>query len=261
MTEITLWNLDVSAVNSILMDLPGMDGDKSATLGLASLCHRQTDGNAFFVVAFISMLKERDLLEYNFGLMRWVWNESSIEEKTVAAINLVDLITTKMRTQLQDEVEEILQLAALLGAQFAAGLVSVLWEEMSHRREAPTSSKRREARELLQDAVEQSFLEKANESSIVVYRWVHDKIQEAAISMIPLDEIGLMAKLSGDELDSSIFIVCNLLNAGAIPAHRTRNGNPNLLHHEALIDTEMALIDKNIDKAKESFRLAVVRAS
>jgi predicted ATPase len=52
------------------MDLLDID-EEARTLGLAEICHRRTGGNVFFLISFISMLKEKGLLDYNFGLTRW----------------------------------------------------------------------------------------------------------------------------------------------------------------------------------------------
>ena len=60
------------------------------------------------------------------------------------------------------------------------------------------------------------------------YRWIHDKIQEAAMSLVPADErslfggrVGraLVSRLDVKELEDAIFTVVNLLNEDASKAH------------------------------------------
>jgi predicted ATPase len=154
LTEISLGNLELSETNCILMDLLSVD-DETKTQGLADICHRRTNGNPFFFIAFVSMLTEKGLLQYNFGRMRWTWIDAAVEAKTVATTNVVDLIKTKITTQLRKEVRRILQLAACLGTSFEERLISVLWEEL-YLDDTPSSSLsliNKNPQELLEDAI------------------------------------------------------------------------------------------------------------
>mmetsp|Transcript_17842 Transcript_17842/g.27039 ORF Transcript_17842/g.27039 Transcript_17842/m.27039 type:complete len:272 (+) Transcript_17842:36-851(+) len=75
-----------------------------------------------------------------------------------------------------------------------------------------------EVQRLLGLAVEESFLESCGESK---YRFVHDNIQEAVVGLNPEDEVKalhfqvgeiLWNKLDAEDLESSSFVVVNLLN-------------------------------------------------
>ena len=246
-TELSIGNLEVDDLNRILMDLLAID-DEFRTLDLAQICHRRTLGNPFFFLEFVSMLKDKELLQYNFGLMKWMWDEDSIESHTVATTNVVDLIQTRM-AQLPPSVLRILQLAACLGTTFDERLIALLWEEedslpqaTSGKEEEPKipdfekgdrKMKRRASQELLKDAMEELYLESSPESSeeFVTYRWTHDKIHEAALALVHPEKQQelkanagsvLMRNLSDKELESSIFIVCHLLNSGPIPSEREK---------------------------------------
>ena len=49
-------------------------------------------GNPHFLIEFVTMLKDENLLEYNLGLLRWKWDESKIEELTMSTENVVELL-------------------------------------------------------------------------------------------------------------------------------------------------------------------------
>ena len=40
----------------------------------------------------MEMLQAEGLLEYNFGLMKWIWDVSKIEDVTISTANVVDLL-------------------------------------------------------------------------------------------------------------------------------------------------------------------------
>jgi predicted ATPase len=87
-------------------------------------------------------------------------------------------------------------------------------------------------------AVNEGFLERCGKSD---YQWNHDRLQEAAFSVIPAEKLGdfkfrvgdvLLQKFSEKELDASIFVVVNLLDEGSASAigdlKRTRLAELNL---------------------------------
>jgi len=43
------------------------------------------------------MLKYGELLTYNLGLLKWVWNEQVIEQMTMSTDNVVDLLQGRMK--------------------------------------------------------------------------------------------------------------------------------------------------------------------
>jgi len=86
--------------------------NEDQTRALADICHRRTLGNPFYVVEFVTMLEWEGLIEFNIGLLRWVWLEEKIEESTMSTPNVVDLLKSRI-TKLQ----LVLQYAAFLGSQ------------------------------------------------------------------------------------------------------------------------------------------------
>jgi predicted ATPase len=221
LTEITVGDLNISSVDRLLKDLLLTEDER--THRLAEICHKKTNGNVFFLLHFLSMHYELHLLEYNFGMLKWVYDEAAIEMKTKATANVVDLLKTQM-SSLPEDASQILRLAASLGSTFDQYTVTLVLKDFGKVLEGKDSSVVRPALDLLEAT---GFIEPLGPLGTLghskCYRWVHDKIQEAAATLVPADErvsfncrVGgvLVNRLSEKELDAAIFSAVDLLNEG-----------------------------------------------
>ena len=226
-TEIGIENLNVPEVNQIIMALLSID-DESRTLDLAEICHKRTEGNAFFFIAFVAMLENENLLNFNLGLLQWKWDVSEIEKKTTSTANVVDMLKEKMN-KLPDRVVKLLQLAACLGSSFDEKVIELVWHK--HVGDDAQPQDTGTFKTLLEQVVQEHFLEEVGPSR---YRWVHDKVEEAAMSLIPKEkqaslqfEVGLslVRNLSEKELEAAIFVIVNLLNnpSGSMPLENIKS--------------------------------------
>jgi predicted ATPase len=258
-TDIYVGNLDVPSVNQIIIELLSVDSDDSS-LDLAEICHRRTLGNAFHLMAFLSMLEEEGMLGFNLGLFQWIWKIGRIEEETAVAPNVVDLMKDKMNKQ-TGEVFNLLQLASCLGSSFDENILFVAWEGLGKTlhlsccerslKEDETVRTRDGLKQLLSQAIDEAFLEAHGESH---FRWVHDKVQEAAMSLVAegkmqefqlnIGEI-LLSELSKTELRAAIFVVANLLNAKEV-------SDP---------DKKTKIIELNLDAAEKAKELSAFESA
>ena len=94
---------------------------------LASIVHRKTNGNVFFVIQFLLALNLHDLLSFDFASMGWKWDEEQVESWTAATANVVDLMQEKLKT-LEDKVSRKLPIAAFLGGNFQNRFLSLVLE-------------------------------------------------------------------------------------------------------------------------------------
>ena len=116
-TDIKLNNFDTITVNRIVMKILSID-DETQTQDLSTVCFKRTLGNPFFLLEFMKMLHAEELLEYNLGLMKWVWDVPKIEDATMSTPNVVDLLQTQM-VKLPEDAQLLLQYAACLGSSFS----------------------------------------------------------------------------------------------------------------------------------------------
>ena len=174
---------------------------------LARLVHAKTAGNPFFAIQFLSALAQEGLVAFDHGEGRWSWDLNSIQAKGYTD-NVADLMAAKL-TRLPADTQSALQQLACLGngAQTPTlSLVLGIPEEEVHAD--------------LQEAVRQEFIQRLDGS----YRFVHDRVQEAAYSLIPESSraeahlrIGrlLLAHTPEEKREEAIFEIVSQLNRGA----------------------------------------------
>ena len=215
LTDIAIGNLSFHSVKEVIMELLSVTDEQKADR-LASICYQRTLGNAFFVQVFMFALHEMRLLEFNVLTCTWSWDESKVEVETAATDNVVSLITYKMN-KFPPGMLLLLQVASCLGSTFGKSTLALVWNQVG-RGESWASETQVE--DVLGMAIREMYVESIGESS---YRFVHDKIQESAMSLIPeadfdafRNAIGtvLHQHLDDEDLERNIFVVVDLLNNG-----------------------------------------------
>ena len=174
---------------------------------LAQLVHEKTAGNPFFVIQFLHALVDEGLLGFHHDTARWFWDLPNIHGKGYTD-NVADLMVAKLG-RLPAETQQALQQFACLGNTASIAMLSNVLERS-----------RQEIRASLRPAVEQELIEQLEES----FRFVHDRVQEAAYSMIPQASralahlrVGrlLAAQTPPEKRQEAIFEIVNQLNRGA----------------------------------------------
>ncbi|NJO16404.1 MAG: AAA family ATPase [Thioploca sp.] len=161
---------------------------------LADLVFKKTEGIPFFVREFLTRLYEEGHLRFNTFKRSWQWEVKNILEMGMTD-NVVTLTTLRLQ-KLSPATQEVLKLAAAIGRQFDIKTLALLYQQT----EVVTT-------EALWEAVEQHLvepqddtyyqvmygnLEEDNNTHLdfvkITYRFVHERIQQAAYSMLTAEQ-------------------------------------------------------------------------
>ena len=128
-TKIKIGNLSVDYAIPLVAEALGMDDDDNKVKSLAETIHRKTEGNPFFMLMFLMSLYDEKLIQYNFGAMKWTWDDDAVNSKIVTK-NVASVLVNKMN-RLQEETKIMLMVASCLGANFRKSVVAEVMKNIS----------------------------------------------------------------------------------------------------------------------------------
>jgi PAS domain S-box-containing protein len=202
--EIVLAPLGLKDLNQLLAD--ALRCEPKHGIPLAQLVREKTSGNPFFAIQFIVTLAEEELLTFDYEVARWSWNLEQIHAKAFTD-NVVDLMVEKLN-RLPAETQSALQQFSCLGNSVEFTVLQRVYPGGEGK-----------IHEDLWEAVRAGLVFRAETS----YRFLHDRVQEAAYSLIPRGQraqehlrIGrLLARdMPSEQRDEGIFEIVNQLNFG-----------------------------------------------
>jgi PAS domain S-box-containing protein len=208
--EIVLAPLELDDVGQLVADALHCKPKRAEPL--AQLVHEKTSGNPFFAVQFFSMLADEGLLAFDSVVPAWIWDIDRIRARSYTD-NVVELMVGKL-SRLPDETQDALKLLACLGN--VAEIATVAMMRGASGQDDPGQA----MHTALWEAVRAGLLSRLGST----YAFPHDRIQQAAYSLIPMAQragvhlrIGrvLLASMTAEELDDNVFEVANQLNWGA----------------------------------------------
>jgi predicted ATPase len=203
--EIALTPLVFDDVARVIADM--VHCNWAHTKPLAKLVHEKTGGNPFFAIQFLSSLADEGLLTFDHGNRQWSWDLDHIHAKGYSD-NVVDLMVGRMN-RLPIGTQRALQQLACMGNSAEFDLLATVYQDPESDIYAG-----------LRDAI-RTRLVLCSEHD---YRFVHDRVQEAAYSLIPQGarnaehlRIGrlLASRTAPAELEEKIFEIVNQLNRGS----------------------------------------------
>ena len=203
--EVTLKPLTREDLGELTADALRCQSNLAAPL--ADLVHDKTGGNPFFAIQFLISLTDEGLLTFDHDRRRWTWDFDRLHTKAYTD-NVADLLVEKL-VRLPVEARTVLQQLACLGNVAEIKTLSTVLRMAENQIDTALWAARR------QELVERTGAQ---------YRFVHDRIQEAAYSLIPEElrteahlHIGrlLAAHTPPETREKAVFDIVNQLNRGA----------------------------------------------
>ena len=200
---ITLNPLDEENVNRMIMNV--LRCKASASFSLSEVVHRKTGGNPFFVNQFLKNLYDNKYIELGQE-GSWVWDLERIGQMQVTD-NVVSFMAGKI-SKLPERIKNILRIGACIGNRFDLETLSMVAGKSID-----------ETLFDLMGAVHEDMVAQFGD----LYKFLHDRIHEAAYSLISADEkaaihyrIGtnLLKETPSAAIDDKIFYIVDQLNRG-----------------------------------------------
>ncbi|MEH2280262.1 MAG: AAA family ATPase [Nostoc sp.] len=225
---ITLAPLSQRQVNQLVADT--LKCSEDLALPLSQLVSQKTQGNPFFATQFIKALHQDRLIQFNFESGCWECDITQVNQQAVT-----DDVVVFMAFQLQklpQSTQKILQLAACIGNQFDLATLAIVSESSSIKTAADLWKALEEGLLLTTGDIYKFFQDSGQDSDskpfnsnfqVPTYKFLHDRVQQAAYSLIPEDQkqtthlkLGrlLLNNISASEQEEKIFQIVSQFNLG-----------------------------------------------
>eukprot|EP00578_Thalassiosira_sp_NH16_P001854 CAMPEP_0181137228 /NCGR_PEP_ID=MMETSP1071-20121207/33599_1 /TAXON_ID=35127 /ORGANISM="Thalassiosira sp., Strain NH16" /LENGTH=1245 /DNA_ID=CAMNT_0023223979 /DNA_START=76 /DNA_END=3809 /DNA_ORIENTATION=- len=198
--------LDSSGVKSTKLHLCGLN-QHDLVKPLSDIVFEKTEGNPMFAIEFLRSLVNCRLLKFSLREGRWIWDESKVRSENITD-NVLYLLSAKM-TSLPENTQLALKVISCFGIITDTNVICYL----------SSTSEYSDFSVWLSQAINEGCIQKIENG----FKFVHDKVREAAYSLIPDDKkaqfhhnLGMLlySASKGQDLSGAIFQVADQINHG-----------------------------------------------
>ncbi|MDY7021657.1 MAG: serine/threonine-protein kinase PknK, partial [Cyanobacteriota bacterium] len=193
---------------------------------LSRLVYQKTGGNPFFTTQFLQGLHEENCIQFNGEERYWQCDLTQVRLLSLTD-NVVEFMVRRLQ-KLPEATQNALKLAACIGNHFNLETLAVICEEAQEDVAADLWNALQEGFVIPQNETYKFFQgnedadrQKDVENISVSYRFLHDRVQQAAYSLIPEQQkqethlkIGylLQESTSAEQLENQIFDIVSQFN-------------------------------------------------
>ena len=194
---------------------------------ISQLIYQKTKGNPFFAVQFLKALHQDGLIQFDFELGCW---QCDVTQVTTQAVT--DDVVTFMGFQLRklpQSTQDLLQLAACIGNSFDLATLAIVSEQSELETATALWKALQEGLILPIGDIYKFYIGQENQARtsenqlIVIYNFLHDRVQQAAYSLIPDEQKQLTHLKIGRQIlnatplverEEKLLEIVNQLNQG-----------------------------------------------
>ncbi len=229
LNQITLGPLEQPELNSLIADTLSCPTEKATPL--TELVIQKTKGNPFFTNQFLKFLHDEKLIAFDCGY--WQCDIAQVKQLAVSD-DVVEFMALQLQ-RLPTHTQNVLKRAACIGNQFDLATLAIVHEKSQADTAADLWKALQEGLIIPISDIYKFFqsTESSDASEVqalsVPYKFLHDRVQQAAYSLIPEEQkatthlkIGQLLKnhTPEEELDENIFDIVNQLNWGVALINR-----------------------------------------
>ncbi|MDZ8183914.1 MAG: AAA family ATPase [Nostoc sp. ChiSLP02] len=222
---IILQNLSYLKLNQLVADTLGCV--EELAWSLSQLIYQKTQGNPFFATQFLKALYQDGLIEFNSLEGYWQCDITQINQQALTD-DVVEFMEFQLR-KLPQSTQHVLKLAACIGNKFDLKTLAIVSEQSEIETATYLWNALQEGLILPQSDVYKFYIGEVNHavrqesSEIVAYKFLHDRVQQAAYALIPESDKQLTHLKTGklilkntlsEALETSIFDIVSQLNQG-----------------------------------------------
>ena len=225
-SEIELSPLERSTVEQMIFETFACELTQAEAL--SELLMQITDGNPFFINEFLKSLYTEGLLNFDAQNGGWRWDLRQIRAARIPD-NVVELMAGKIQ-KLQPRTQQALKLASCIGNQFDSRTLALvsektqaaigidLWEGVQEGLIMPLGDSYKFI------GINIGIDQEQVENRVISFKFLHDRVQQAAYSLISKAETKLVHYRIGRSLlthtplaerEEKIFDIVNQLNTGS----------------------------------------------
>jgi PAS domain S-box-containing protein len=224
LTIMTLAPLSGISLNQLVADT--LHCTVTVAQPLTTLVYQKTQGNPFFATQFLKALHQDSLIEFDRQAGYWQCDLVGVQAAALTE-DVVEFMASQLQ-KLPEVTQNLLKLAACIGNQFDLATLAIVSEQSEIETATGLWTALQQGLILPQSQIYKFYVgsdAQDNEqiNQIINYRFLHDRVQQAAYSLIPDNQkqvthyrIGqlLLQQIAPIEQEDNIFELVNQLNYG-----------------------------------------------